>query len=386
MNISSFKTLSRSKKIGALLIGTTLAWSLGLPLYIIGTASAASLSNISDTILSSAPSAATTHTIVYTTINSMVGGTNGTTTIQFSPGNVGGATDEFTLASLTLGNVTFSGSVALATVANFAACTAAASQAYVSTITNTAGNRTVNIAVCPGDTVAPQIITIVLATNVVSPSTVNSYVVRVAGTQTDSADTRVAIVNQVTMSAKVDTTFTFTISGTATSTPANGTSTTFTTTATAIPFNTVTPGGIYTGAQQLNVTTNADNGFQVTVVANGPMISTGGGDIDFFTNGTELAAPAAWSAPSNTLGAEDTYGHFGITTNDAVTAAFGSNQWVGNFNAGSPLQVFFHNAPSDGVQVNTGSTTVAYQMQIGSLQQAANDYTNVLTYVATPIF
>lgn len=390
MNSSSFKKLSRSKKIGVFLIGTTLAWSVGLPLYI-GTASAASLTDFSDLIVSSAPSVSTNHTLVYTTINSMVGSTNGTTTIQFSPGNSGGASDEFLLASFaTSTDFTISGSVAVTEVANAQSCTGAASEVYNSFVNNVAGSRTISFAVCPGDTVAPQILTVSLInSHVTNPTTVNSYVVRVGGTQTDSADTRVAIINTVTMSAKVDTSLTFTITGQATSTNINGTTTTLTTTATAIPFNTVAVGGIYTAAQRLNVATNAQNGFQVTVVQNQNLLSSTGADIDLFKDAAETAVPAVWVAPTNVLGNENTFGHYGITTDDATLSGgdtFGTNLWAGNFQVGSPLPVFWHNQPSDGLTANIGSTTVGYQIQIGSLQEAANDYNNTLTYVATPIF
>ncbi len=386
MNSSSFKKLSRSKKIGVFLIGTTLAWSVGLPLYI-GSASAASLTDISDTIVSSAPSVATNHTIVYTSVTAVTAAQ--TIRIQFSPGNTGGAADEFLLTSFaTTTDITVSGG-SLTQVANVGACGAGTAEVYNSLNNNVAGNRYIDLTVCPTDSIAPGTYTIALTnSHVINPSTVNSYVVRVAGTQTDSADTRVAIINTVTMTAKVDTSLTFTISGTATSTPANGTSTTFTTTATAIPFNTVAPNVIYTGAQRLNVATNAQNGFGVTVVQNQNLTSSTLADIDLFIDAAETAVPTAWVAPANTLGNENTFGHYGITSEDNSFPGdtFGTGLYAGNFNAGTPLTVFFHGAPSDGTTVHVGSTTVAYQLQIGSLQEAANDYTNTLTYVATPIF
>ncbi len=391
MNVSSFKKISRAKKLGALLIGTTLAWSLGLPLYM-GTASAASLTNIRDTIVDSHPGNSTNHVLVYTTINAMVGSTNGTTTIQFAPGNAGGAANEFLLTNFaTSTDFAISGSVAVTEVANAQACGAPASEVYNSFVNNVAGSRIIGFAVCPGDTVAAQTLTVTLTGGtgrIINPSTPNSYVVRVAGTQTDSADTRIAIISNVTMTAKVDTTFTFTISGTATSTSANGTSTTFTTTATAIPFNTVAPGVIYTGAQFLNVTTNATNGFGVTVVQNQNLLSSTGADIDLFIDGAATAAPTAWQAPANTLGSPDTYGHYGLTSEDNTLPAdtFGTGLYVGDFGAGTPRTVFYHSGPSNGIAQHSGSTTVAYQLQIGSLQEAANDYNNTLTYVATPIF
>ncbi len=373
MNSRSFKNLSRSKKIGAFLIGTTLAWSVGLPLYI-GSASAASLSSVSDTIVSSAPSAATNHTIVWTTPTGVAAAE--TILVTFDPTGL-----NFTVGALVVAD--FVGETGVTVVA---ACGAPASEATLAV-----GADSFTLTMCAGDTIAATtVITLPILNNrITNPAGVGSYVVRITGTQVDSADTRVAIISTVTMTAKVDTSFTFTITGQATSTNVNGTTTTLTTTATAIPFNTVAPGVIYTAAQRLNVTTNAQNGFQVTVVQNQNLLSSTGADIDLFIDGVGTAVPTAWVAPANTLGNQNTFGHYGITSEDATLTAgdeFGSALFAGNFDVGNPRQVFFHGAPSDGLAANIGSTTVGYQLQIGSLQEAANDYNNTLTYVATPIF
>ena len=372
MKISSFKTLSRSKKIGTLLIGTTLAWSLGLPLYI-GTASAASLTTVSDTIVSSAPSVATNHTLVWTTPTGVAPAE--TILVTFDPTGL-----NFTVGALVVAD--FVGETGVTVVA---ACGAPASEA-----TLTVGADSFTLTMCAGDSIAATtVVTLPILNNrITNPAGVGSYVVRIAGTQVDNADTRVAIISTVTMTAKVDTSFTFTISGTATSTSANGTTTTFTTTATAIPFNTVAPGVIYTGAQFLNVATNAYNGFAVTVVQNQNLLSSTLADIDLFIDGAGTAAPTAWIAPTNVLGNDATYGHYGLTSEDNSFPGdtFGTGLYVGNFGAGSPRTVFYHGAASNGTTQHIGSTTVAYQLQIGTLQEAANDYNNTLTYVATPIF
>lgn len=44
------------------------------------------------------------------------------------------------------------------------------------------------------------------------------------------------------------------------------------------------------------------------------------------------------------------------------------------------------NGPADGSTAHQGRTRVGYKIQIGSLQEAGTDYTNTLTYVATPTF
>lgn len=173
----------------------------------------------------------------------------------------------------------------------------------------------------------------------------------------------------------------------ATSSVVNGETLTGYASSSYIAFGTLAPGVAKVLGQRLNVTTNAAFGYSVTVVQDGNLRSSTGADIDLFSNGTELATPGPWVVPTNTLGSEATYGHIGVTSDDAVLSAgdeFGTQQFAGNF--ANPRQVMYHNAPADGVTAGVGSTTVAYKVEIASLQEAGTDYTNTLTYVATPIF
>ena len=371
MNLSSFKKLSQEKKLGGFLIATTLAWSLGLP-FIIGTAAASSLTNISDTLTSSAPAVATNHSLTWITPNGLSPAQ--TILVTLDP-----ATSFFTIGALAVAD--FVGETGLTVVG---ACTAAASEA---TLTTTA--TTFTLTMCATDTVASSttILLPITGSKITNPTTPGSYVIRVGGTQQDSADTRVAIVNTVSMTAKVDTSFTFTITGLATSTDVNGTTTEITTTATQIAFNTLTPGTKKTGAQRLNVTTNAANGFTVTVVQNQNLLSNTGADINLFKDESQVAVPTAWTQPVGTLGVATSYGHYGVTSEDATLTAgdeFGVSLYAGNLN--TPRQVFFHGAASNGIAANIGETDVGFQIEVGPLQEAANDYRNTLTYVATPTF
>jgi hypothetical protein len=75
-----------------------------------------------------------------------------------------------------------------------------------------------------------------------------------------------------------------------------------------------------------------------------------------------------------------------VTSDDADE---GGGEFTGSLYAGNidqPRQVFSHNGPSNGVAQDKGVAHVLYSVQIGSLQEAGNDYTNTLTYVATPTF
>jgi hypothetical protein len=66
---------------------------------------------------------------------------------------------------------------------------------------------------------------------------------------------------------------------------------------------------------------------------------------------------------------------------------------AGAFDAGeyiaastSPRSIFSHTGPANGTTNDIGSTTVAYKVEITPLQEAAQDYNAVLTYIATPTF
>lgn len=371
MNTRSFKKVAQSKKFGAFLIGTTLAWSLGLPLYF-QMASAASLTSVSDTLTSSAPSTATNHTFVFTTPTGVA--TAQTIAVTFDP-----AGSSFNVGYL--GASDFVGETGITVVS---ACTGGPTdEATLATTT-----ESFTLTVCGAGDSIPAATTITMpitGSKITNPAATGSYIVRIVST--DSADTRVAIVDSVSMTAKVDTSFTFTVTGLATSTAINGTSTDITTTPTAIAWNTLTVGHIYTAAQQLNVATNAKNGFQVTLVENQNLLSSTGADIDLFKDGATTSVPTAWTTPTNTLGDDATYGHFGITSEDSNLTAgdeFGSNLWAGNIV--TARQVFYHTGPSDGTTASIGQTNVGFQIQIRSLQEAGTDYNNTLTYVATPIF
>jgi hypothetical protein len=275
-------------------------------------------------------------------------------------------------------------------VSNATNCSGAASEVYpIGTGFGTA-NESYDFTVCAGDTVTAGAKTIFIGTStqlITNPASANSYRIVIGGTWADAGETRVAILDDVVVTAAVATSFTFTVNGTTTGIGVNGTTTSTTTTATAIGFGTLTPGVVYTAAQRLEVITNAANGFSVTVRQDQNLTSATGADIDSFRDGAATVAPEAWAAPLATLGSEDTYGHFGVTSEDSTLTGgdlFGSNLWGGATT--SPRQVFYHTGPADGTTAHQGRTVVGYQIQVSALQEAGNDYTNTLTYVATPVF
>ncbi len=370
----SFKKLSRAKQLGVFLIAATLSWAVGLPSFI-NVASAAALTSVSDTIVSSATSTATNHTFLWTSAAAVTAGQ--TITIELDP-----TTSLFAIAGLVAAD--FVGETGLAVVG---ACGAGTDEA---TVAFTSNPDIITLTVCAGDTIPLGTISLPATNNrITNPNVVGSYVIRIAGTQTHNGDTRVAILQGVTMSASVPTSLTFTITGVASSTVLTGGQTTSTTTtATGIGFGTLDVADDEIGAQLLSVSTNAQNGYSVTVVTNAALTSNTGADIDYFANGVP-AAPAAWSAPTSILGSENTYGHFGVTSDDSTLPGnpfTGGTLYTGNFAPLAPLLVMYHSAPVNGTTIGIGTTTVAYRIQIGALQEAATDYANILTYICTPVF
>jgi hypothetical protein len=240
---------------------------------------------------------------------------------------------------------------------------------------------------------AGQSVRVVIAdTEITSPTPVTnseSYEFAIttdaSGTAKDSGKTRVVIINTVLVTAIVETTFDFTITGLATSTAVNGTSTTGSTSPTAIPFGVLTAGEVKTLAQQLNVQTNAKNGFVVTVETDGDLESSTGAIIDGFTDGTDIsAAGTSWASPTNDVNDELTWGHWGLTYDDDATVDLGANEFIAA--STTPREVFSHNGPSDNTTTNIGQTIVGYQIEITALQEAGDDYNAILTYIATPTF
>ncbi len=362
--------------VAAGLIVSLVSWSTML--RFISTAHAVSLTSVSDTLSDSRPGFAANHTIAFTDSTSTVSGQ--TITYTFDPttsafGNVGG---------VVIADVTSTGM----TIAGYT-CSNGGTNVSLATTTNS-----LVFTVCGGATIPAGTVTLkVLNNTITNPTSTGSYVINVAA-GANSAATRVAIVNGVNVTAAVATTFTFTVAGLATSTTlGNGATTTGASTSTTVPFGIISPNTHAELGQQLYVTTNAANGFAVTVHEDQDLTSQTGNTIHLFDNGNATSTPSPWAAPSNIINQPATYGHLGVTSDDASSSlvgapSFGTSTplYAGSINPTSTLTVFAWNGPADGTTQNVGTAKVAYRIEIGTLQPAANDYTNNLIYVATPTF
>lgn len=369
------------KVIAAVVSLTLFLWGVGI--HTTALVGAASISSVSDTLSDSEPSVSANHTLVFTTPTGINNGE--TITIDFSDGpftgtsSIGaldidvqdGATD-LSVAANCLGadevGVSFSGDVL---TVEFCAGNGAAIAAN--------GTTTIEIGdhASFGGAGSNQL---------VNPST-GTYAIVIGGTQADQGSTRVVIIDTVEVTASVDTTFTFTVTGVGGGLAVNGATTTGSSTATALAFGTLVAGVASTTAQDLTVTTNASQGFVVTIEQGSEFISSSNAIIDSFRNGEYTESPIAWESPAATPSDPSTYGHWGITsddTNTTRTAEFANNTWVAA--STTPVVIMSHTTPTDGTGTGEGTTRVGFQVEISALQEASSDYTTTLRYIATPIF
>ncbi len=376
------KTVILLKTIATVAGFAIILWSLGLPS--LRFADAANITDVSDTLSDSAPSAASDHTLSFVTPTGVLNGA--TTTITFPAGFTG-------IGALGVEDVDFASSsdMSIATT-----CSGSERVRFIPS------GQTVSFVFCPGDggvLAAGATTTIQIGFNATFGSAGNSRISNPAGEgsyeigftvgASDSGWTRVVILSDVLVTAAVDTIFTFAVAGLGAGQTVNGTTTTGITGSTTIPFGTLAAGVATRTAQSLTVNTNAANGYVVTVQLDQPLQSSTGADIDGFAQGSYTNTPVAWVAPTSVVGSENTYGHWGITSDDATTTRSVGDEFNANEFASastSPRVVMSHTGPTNGTITGEGTTRVGYKIQIGGLQEAGDDYTATLTYVATPTF
>lgn len=232
---------------------------------------------------------------------------------------------------------------------------------------------------------------IIILTGITNPFSAGSQVITVASHQAggaviENATVSVAIINNIDVSAKVDSALSFEIRPVATGTDINGALTTLTSATTSLSFGRLSVGTSSIAGQEVRVITNAAEGFSVTVEQDQNLTSAAVSDIDAFVDGTSTA-PQAWQAPGGLMDFEWTYGHMGLTSDDGTLSSgdyFGNDLWVG-FASTTPQEILFHAGPADGITQDKGMARVGYRIQISGLQEQG-DYSSVITYIVTPTF
>ena len=386
--------LVANKYVTSVVLIAILMWSFGFPTWVPFT-DAAAITAVSDTLSDSDLFVPSDHTIVFTT-QTAVADDNSSTTINFGLAfNISTSTALIDFSDI---DVATTGPLTLA-----ADCTGSE---HLGVSVNAVTGE-ISFQHCSGDGgdfTAGGTTTISIGQNatggvanaqIINPTTAQSYEIAVRTfdstyTPIDEGRTRVAIIDDVLVTASVATTLTFIVYGLDAGLTPNGSATasTINTTPTTLPFGTLVVGTPTVLAQSLSVATNARNGYTVTLNQNQNLTSSTGADIDTFQDDTPPGSPGAWAAPTGTLGLENTYGHMGITTEDATLVGgddFGVDLWAGDF-VNNPREVLYHDGPADGITANQGSTTVGFQAEIMAFQEAGTDYQAVITYVATPVF
>lgn len=361
-----------------------LLWSLGLPS--LRFADAANITSVSDTLSDSAPSALSDHTVSFTIPSTGPGVIDSDTIVINFTG--------FDSTGVTFSDIDLTGST-------FGAMTLAADCTGADNASAVFAGSVLTITMCPtdgGTFVNSETVTLLIGDNatggaantqLANPSAEGSYKIDLTAVGAeDSGATQVVILTAVTVTAAVDTIFTFTVAGTAAGTLINSQASDGATGSTTIPFGTLSALNATTSAQRLTVETNATNGYVVTVQVDGALQSSTGADIDDLSTGD---TPTTWASPTSpTLGDESTYGWWGVTSDDTSITSRGGNQFADNLFIGattSPREVMQHTGPALATSgVGVGTTTVGYRVEISSLQEAGDDYSTTLTYVATPTF
>ncbi len=373
----------RTLQTVAMIVGLALfLWSTGLP-TLFRFAEAASITSASDTLSSSASSSLSNHTIAFTTPNGMLA--SSTMTITFPAG--------FTIPVMDVGDfdLTASGTdKVVASTSNANGVWGAYFSGQVLTLTSPtdvsqASNTPFVIEIGTNATFG----TTTGDSQITNPSATTSYAIVIAGSMPDSGEVRVAIIDQVTVSANVDTSLTFTVTGVNSSSTVNSSPTTTiaTSTSTTLPFGNLPIAVSRVLAHDLAVSTNATNGYTVTVEQTGDLQSTTGATIDGFIDGADTVTPSAWVAPSGAIANTDTYGHWGLTSTDGTTTRsleFDEDLWASG--STSPIVIMGHTGPADGLTAGVGAARIGYQVQITALQEAGDDYTTTLRYIVTPTF
>ncbi len=353
-----------------------ILWSLGLPSLRFATA--ATVSSYSDTITDSAPNASANHNIQFTMPAENDGIGNGETIVL----TFNGGFDLGTIGEKDI-DVLFGGSNVAE--ANFSVATTSTTITITTVGTSTPAGTNIQVLIGTNATDGGP-----ATAQIANPGTEGSYELDVAAGAgpADTGTTHIVVLNTVLVSASVDTVFTFAVSGVNAGVAISPTETTTgTSSTTTIPFGKLENGQATTSAQRLTVTTNASQGYIVTVQTDGYLESTTGGVIDGFSSESDTAI--TWSAPTGNVNDDTTWGHWGVTSDDATTSRasqFDADESTFIGASTTPRIVMEHDGPANGAVTGIGTTYVGYKVGITALQEAGEDYSTTLTYIATPTF
>ncbi len=232
----------------------------------VNSVSAAALSSVKDVLSDSGPSVVSNHAISFEATSGIAAGN--TINLVFDD-----VANSFNFGSVAYTDMDMSSGTCGSETADTLGTTASGStwgvtvNATTDEITITSGTDTVTAGGC---------VVVLIGTN--ATGGVNQMTNPTAGvygidveTTSDSGSTLVAILSHVAVDVTVDETLTFTVTGQGTTDCT--TNTTTLSTASAVSFGSVNEDSFYTACQELLVSTNASNGYSVTVQQDEPLTS-----------------------------------------------------------------------------------------------------------------
>ena len=196
----------------------------------------------------------------------------------------------------------------------------------------------------------------------------------------DSGVTSITMVAQVTVTARVDPSFTFVVNGVDESTENNGVTTSVSSAYNTLPFGALTAGTPKYAAHQLTVTTNSQAGYTVSIKMATQM--TGlytANNIDPFQNDGNHSA---WAEPDGTVANTDT-GWIGYNTsdNDVTNWTVGDSAEFAGVSSSAESLVMKATTSDNG----SVSDYVSYAIE-ANVYQPADIYTGILYYNALPTY
>jgi hypothetical protein len=211
---------------------------------------------------------------------------------------------------------------------------------------------------------------------------INTYTDTAGTAAADDAIVSMTVTRQVTVSARVDPVFTFTVTGTVGAAQVvNGTTLTngITTTITTIPFGNLTVGQVKYASQNLNVTTNAVNGYFVSAKLQTNLIGQAyGHDIDpFAAPSADSTHPQTWSSPTGVASGTNS-GWIGVGTDDPNAAGREANKFY-------PLNTTALILAKSTTSASSRNSNLVYAIEVNAYQQSDN-YTGILVYNATTTY
>lgn len=345
-------------------------------------ARAATLSNAKDTIGTSQPGVASSHSFVFTP--------SSTTAIK---------TIDFQFCNEASGTCTAPNGMVLTSAPQLGTVSGIDGTTYTASATDTnctgSGNTncTATLTVGSPTTQTVTAINVPFLSGITNPTGAGApYYVRITtkdgSSQTIDTNTvafAILTAGSVSMTASVDPTLAFSLaavtSGSVNSSVINVTTGTG---ADVIPFGSMTSGAPKIAAHDISVTTNAVGGYVVTASASAAYpLADGSNHFNAFS-GTN-ASPATWTSPAGGTANTNT-GFVGYTTEETgltggTATRFSGNLWAGLTNSPDPII-----SSTDPTGASARTVRVGWQAEVNELQPPSPNYTGTVILVATPTY